>query len=49
VDNALLMIIPILVAFASIPLTLLLGFSRDIQTRKSEPRNLSQDILPQMR
>lgn len=49
VDNALLMIIPILVAFASIPLTLLLGFSRDIQTRNSEPRNLSQDILPQMR
>lgn len=49
VDNVLLMIIPILVAFASIPLTLLLGFSRDIQTRKSELRNLSQNILPQMR
>jgi hypothetical protein len=48
VDNALLMIIPILVAFASIPLTLLLGFSRDILARKSERRDFSQDILPQM-
>ena len=36
VDHALLMIIPILVAFAFIPITLLLGFSRDILQRKSE-------------
>lgn len=32
-DNALLMIIPILVAFAFIPITLLLGFSRDVLPR----------------
>jgi hypothetical protein len=38
VDNALLMIIPILVAFAFIPITLLLGFSRDILQRKSGPQ-----------
>jgi hypothetical protein len=48
VDHALLMIVPILVAFTFIPITLLLGFSRDILTRKSELRNLTQDILPQM-
>lgn len=41
VDSALLMIAPILVAFAFIPITLLLGFSRDILKRKSEPINLS--------
>jgi hypothetical protein len=35
VDHALLMIIPILIAFAFIPITLLLGFSRDILERKS--------------
>jgi hypothetical protein len=40
-DSALLMIIPILVAFAFIPITLLLGFSRDVLRRKSELRNLS--------
>ena len=32
-DHALVMIAPILIAFGSIPITLLLGFSRDIQTR----------------
>jgi hypothetical protein len=36
VDNALLMFIPILVAFAFVPITLLLGFSRDILERRSE-------------
>jgi hypothetical protein len=30
IDNALLMLIPILIAFGFIPITLLLGFSRDI-------------------
>jgi hypothetical protein len=35
-DNALLMGIPILIAFAFIPITLLLGFSRDILKQKSE-------------
>jgi hypothetical protein len=35
-DNALLMVVPILVAFTSIPITLLLGFSRDILRRKPE-------------
>jgi hypothetical protein len=33
-DNAFLMSIPILIAFAFIPVTLLLGFSRDILQRK---------------
>lgn len=32
-DHALLMVIPILIAFALIPITLLLGFSRDISRR----------------
>jgi hypothetical protein len=36
IDNALLMIVPILIAFAFIPITLLLGFSRDILSRKSD-------------
>ena len=36
VDSSLLMVIPILIAFAFIPITLLLGFSRDILERKSE-------------
>ena len=36
VDNALLMIVPILVAFVFIPITLVLGFSRDILERKAE-------------
>ena len=44
VDNALLMIVPILIAFAFIPITLLLGFSRDILKRKSELLNLPVDI-----
>jgi len=39
-DNALLMIIPILIAFAFIPVTLLLGFSRDILKRKPEVLSL---------
>jgi hypothetical protein len=43
-DNALLMIVPILIAFAFIPITLLLGFSRDILKRKSELLNLPVDI-----
>jgi hypothetical protein len=36
IDNALLMVIPILIAFAFIPITLFLGFSRDILERESE-------------
>jgi hypothetical protein len=43
IDNALLMIVPILIAFAFIPITLLLGFSRDILRRKpDELLNLSR-------
>ncbi len=34
-DSALLMIIPIIIAFGFIPITLFLGFSRDILTRQS--------------
>lgn len=45
VDNALLMIIPILIAFAFIPITLLLGFSRDILKRRFALRKGSQEIL----
>jgi hypothetical protein len=48
VDHTLLMVIPILIAFAFIPITLLLGFSRDILKRKPELLNLSQKILPEM-
>jgi hypothetical protein len=44
-DNASLMIIPILIAFAFIPITLLLGFSRDILKRRSALRQRSQEIL----
>ncbi len=40
-DNPLLMIFPILVAFVFIPITLLLGFSRDILKRKPELLGLS--------
>ena len=47
-DDALLMLIPILIALTFIPITLLLGFSRDVLKRKSEHLNLSQEILPQM-
>lgn len=39
IDNALLMVIPILVAFAFIPITLFLGFSRDILERESESQS----------
>ncbi len=39
VDHALLMLIPILVAFTFIPITLLLGFSRDILERKAETQS----------
>lgn len=39
VDHALLMLIPILVAFTSIPVTLLLGFSRDLLQRKSDTQS----------
>jgi hypothetical protein len=35
IDNALLMVIPILIAFAFIPITLFVGFSRDILERES--------------
>ncbi|HSL45894.1 MAG TPA: hypothetical protein VK897_20850 [Anaerolineales bacterium] len=48
VDNALLMIIPILIAFTFIPVTLLLGFSRDLLRRKSELRDILPETLPQM-
>jgi hypothetical protein len=41
-DNALLMVIPILIAFALIPITLLLGFSRDILKRKLELLSLTK-------
>lgn len=41
IDDALLMIVPILVAFSFIPITLLLGFSRDILRRKPELLSLS--------
>lgn len=40
VDNALLMIVPILVAFVFIPITLVLGFSRDILERKTETQTV---------
>jgi hypothetical protein len=43
-DNALLMVIPILVAFAFIPITLLLGFSRDVLP-KLYPKN-ARDAIP---
>jgi hypothetical protein len=36
IDNALLMVIPIFIAFAFIPTTLFLGFSRDLLKRESE-------------
>lgn len=36
IDDALLMVIPILLAFALIPVTLLLGFSRDVLKQKTE-------------
>jgi hypothetical protein len=48
VDNALLMIIPILIAFAFIPITLLLGFSRDILNRSAALHNLAQETMPQL-
>lgn len=41
-DSALLMIIPILIAFAFIPITLLLGFSHDILKRNSALLNPSR-------
>ena len=43
VDNASLMLIPILVAFAFIPITLLLGFSRDLLERKIEAQSFVVD------
>jgi len=39
IDNALLMVIPILIAFAFIPITLFLGFSRDILEQESESQS----------
>jgi hypothetical protein len=44
-DNALLMVVPILIAFAFIPITLCLGFSRDTLERKSEPQFLKADVV----
>jgi hypothetical protein len=41
-DNVLLMEIPILIAFAFVPVTLLLGFSRDILNRNSELLSLKK-------
>jgi hypothetical protein len=38
IDDALLMVIPILMAFAMIPITLLMGFSRDVLKQKTELR-----------
>lgn len=38
-DHELLMILPILIAFTFIPITLLLGFSRDILQRSAAPAN----------
>lgn len=43
-DHELLMIIPILIAFTFIPITLLLGFSRDILKRKPEPHSFVVDM-----
>jgi hypothetical protein len=43
VDHALLMLIPILVAFAFIAITLLLGFSRDLLERKNEAQSFVVD------
>jgi len=40
VDSALIMVIPTLVAFGLIPITLVLGFSRDILLREQEPKTL---------
>ena len=34
IDSPLLMIVPILIAFVMIPVTLLLGFSRDVLARR---------------
>ena len=39
IDNAFLMVIPILIAFAFIPITLFLGFSRDLLERESESQS----------
>jgi hypothetical protein len=44
VDNALLMLIPILVAFVFIPITLLLGFSRDLLERKTQTQSFGVDV-----
>jgi hypothetical protein len=41
-DSTLLMVIPILIAFAFIPITLLLGFSRDILNQKHELFNIGK-------
>ena len=43
VDHALLMLIPILVAFAFIPITLLLGFSHDLWERKNDAQSFVVD------
>ena len=43
-ENALLMMVPILIAFAFIPVTLLLGFSRDVLKQKSELLRLSEQV-----
>jgi hypothetical protein len=43
VNTALIMLIPILVAFAFIPITLLLGFSRDLLERKTETQSFVVD------
>jgi len=45
VDHALFMLIPILVAFTFIPITLLLGFSRDILERKTETQSWVVDPI----
>jgi hypothetical protein len=43
-DDALFMIVPIAIAFVFIPITLLLGFSRDVLDRKPEVFNISSHV-----
>jgi hypothetical protein len=44
-DNALLMMVPMLIAFAFIPVTLLLGYSRDVLKQKSVLLRLSEQVI----
>ena len=44
-ESAFLMIVPMLIAFAFIPITLLLGFSRDVLKQKAELLRLSEQMI----